>query len=273
MYQVLALDLDGTVLNRDHAINPEVKAAIREAQEACHVVIVTGRHHTAAKPYYEELGLDTPVICCNGTYIYDYKNQQVIRENSLDKDVARQFYNLAVDHGMKMVLYTTHAMMYSRTQPVDYMHELAGWARQYAEDVRPDIRQIDSFEDEIRNADYVWKFVIEGEPENIARLQGHELVQEHFSGERSWSNRVDFARKGNNKGGRLAEYLQEKGYLPEQVIAIGDNHNDISMLQLAGLGVAMQNADDTVKAAADMVCVTDNNSDGIARLIREKIKR
>ncbi|PJC87115.1 Cof-type HAD-IIB family hydrolase [Vibrio sp. HA2012] len=273
MYQVLALDLDGTVLNHEHKIHPEVKAAIRAAKEACHVVIVTGRHHTAVKPYYEELGLDTPVICCNGTYIYDYQHHQVIKESALEKDIARQFHDLAIEHGMKMVLYTTHAMMYSRTQPVDYMHELAEWAQQYGEHIRPDIRQIDSFKEEINNADYVWKFVIEGEPENIARLQGHALVKEYFSGERSWLNRVDFARKGNSKGGRLAEYLQEKGYLPEQVIAIGDNHNDISMIQLAGLGVAMKNADDTVKAAADMICLTDNNSDGIARLIREKIKR
>ena len=53
---------------------------------------------------------------------------------------------------------------------------------------------------------------------------------------------LNFARKGNSKGGRLAEYLKEKGYLPEQMIAIGDNHNDISMIKLAGLGVAMKNA-------------------------------
>ena len=192
------------------------------------------------KPYYKELELDTPVICCNGTYIYDYQNQVVIKENSLEKDVAKQFYDLAVEHDMKMVLYTTHAMMYSHTRPVDYMHELSDWAQQYQEQIRPDIRQIDSFEEEINNADYVWKFVIEGSWKNIAKLEGNELVQEHFSGERSWWNRVDFARKGNSKGGRLAEYLKEKGYLPEQLIAIGDNHNDISMLKLAGLGVAMK---------------------------------
>lgn len=272
MYQVLALDLDGTVLNREHGIHPEVKAAIREAKEKCHVVLVTGRHHTAAKPYYEELGLDTPAICCNGTYVYDFHSQQIVREHSVEKPVAIQFLELATTYGMKLVLYSTHAMMYSRNEPIDYMHALEEWAKGFEEGKQPDIRKIDSFEDEIEQADYIWKFVIEGKPESIAELEKHELVQNHFSGERSWSNRVDFARKGNSKGNRLAEYLQERGYLPEQVIAIGDNHNDISMIQLAGLGVAMKNADETVKAAADMVCITDNNADGIARLIREKIK-
>ncbi|MBF4364986.1 HAD hydrolase family protein, partial [Vibrio anguillarum] len=68
-------------------------------------------------------------------------------------------------------------------------------------------------------------------------------VQETFNGERSWSNRVDFAAKGNSKGQRLAEYVQSLGYHANHVLAVGDNHNDISMLDYAGLGVAMLNAD------------------------------
>ena len=74
------------------------------------MIVVTGRHHTAARPYYEELELDTPAICCNGTYIYDFHNQQIVREHSVEKAVAKQFYELATDYGMKLVLYTTHAM-------------------------------------------------------------------------------------------------------------------------------------------------------------------
>ncbi len=76
MYNVLALDLDGTVLTQEHTIHPAVKQAIHKAAKQCHVMIVTGRHHTAARPYYDELGLTTPIICCNGTYIYDYQNEK-----------------------------------------------------------------------------------------------------------------------------------------------------------------------------------------------------
>ena len=86
MYKVLALDLDGTVLQDDHTIHPEVKKAIQEVKQYCHVVIVTGRHHTAARPYYYELGLDTPIICCNGTYVYDYQTETVLTQNAIDKD-------------------------------------------------------------------------------------------------------------------------------------------------------------------------------------------
>ncbi|MFA0500109.1 HAD hydrolase family protein, partial [Vibrio sp. 10N.222.46.A1] len=96
--------------------------------------------------------------------------------------------------------------------------------------------------------------------------------EENFNGERSWSNRIDFAAKGNSKGLRLAEYIAELGYQADDVIAVGDNHNDISMLKYAGLGVAMLNADDIVKSHVQCVCSTDNNHDGLARLIREQIK-
>lgn len=272
MYQVLALDLDGTVLNSDHGIHPEVVKAISEIKSQYHVIIVTGRHHTAARPYHEALGLDTPIICCNGTYVYDYQNQKVLLENSITKENAKTFLSLADDFQMKIVLYVTNSMMYSRVQPIEYMKAMEQWSLEFELDKRPDIQRIECFDTEINQAEHIWKFVIEGEPEQIEKLSCLPFVKEQFSGERSWFNRVDFANQGNSKGGRLTEYLQQNGYSPEQVVAVGDNHNDISMIQLAGLGVAMKNADEKVKYSADMVCETDNNKDGLARLIREKFK-
>ncbi|EPW4423549.1 HAD-IIB family hydrolase [Vibrio vulnificus] len=118
MYKVLALDLDGTVLTDDHSIHPEVKSAIMEAKHKCHVVIVTGRHHTAARPYYDELGLTTPIICCNGTYVYDYHNDQVLKHNSIDKEDALTFIALAKEFQVRMVMYVTDAMTYSNYNPI-----------------------------------------------------------------------------------------------------------------------------------------------------------
>jgi hydroxymethylpyrimidine pyrophosphatase-like HAD family hydrolase len=64
-------------------------------------MIVTGRHHTAAKPYYDQLGLDTPIICCNGTYIYDRQTAEVVQENSIDKMHAREFLSLCDQYSLK----------------------------------------------------------------------------------------------------------------------------------------------------------------------------
>ncbi|WP_413282877.1 Cof-type HAD-IIB family hydrolase [Vibrio sp. MA40-2] len=272
MLKVLALDLDGTVLNSDHKIHPDVKAAIIEVKQSCHVVLVTGRHHTAVKPYHAELNLDTPVICCNGTYIYDFVNDEIVSQNAVPHNIAKQFLELAERNQMKVVLYDTHSMVYSRINSPDYIGAMQRWAENFATQMQPMIRPAESLQQQIDAAEYVWKFVIEGEPEAIELMQQSELVTEHFSGEKSWSNRVDFALKGNNKGIRLAEYIGQIGYQPNQVMAVGDNHNDISMLKLAGLGVAMKNADDTVKNIADLVCDSDNNQGGLADLIRDRLK-
>lgn len=273
MYKVLALDLDGTLLNSQHSIHPAVKSVIHEASKACHVILVTGRHHTAAKPYHRELELNSPIICCNGAYIYDYHINKVLVENSVKKKNAKTFFQLADEHNLKVVLYTTHSMLYSRDCPVEYMAAMEKWAeKKFCVEERPDIRRIDSFNQEIDDAEYIWKFVIEGEPESIAKILELDFVKQNFSAERSWANRFDFTSQGNSKGRRLADYLKQNNYSAQELMAIGDNHNDVSMIKLAGLGVAMKNADEKVKSIADLVSPTDNNQDGIACLIREKIQ-
>lgn len=272
MYKVLALDLDGTVLNDQQTIHPAVKQAIRDAQEVCHVVIVTGRHHTAAKPYYDELGLTTPIICCNGTYVYDYAHQQVLKHNAIAQDDALDFIDLAQQYQMKLVMYVTNAMTYSKCNPIAYMQALEHWAQQFPPEQQPRIERIASFAELARQTDYIWKFVVEGQPHSVERFANQEWIQKTFNGERSWSNRIDFSAQGNSKGKRLAEYVRELGYDANHVLAVGDNENDLSMICFAGLGVAMANASDLVKQGANLVCSTNNNQDGLARLIREKIQ-
>ncbi|MDV7105756.1 Cof-type HAD-IIB family hydrolase [Vibrio sp. TH_r3] len=272
MYKVLALDLDGTILTDDHTVHPQVKKAIQEIKQYCRVIIVTGRHHTAARPYYYELGLDTPIICCNGTYMYDYKSETVLKQNAIEKHNALRFIEKSQEFKLKMVMYITDAMTYSNYNPFTYMLALERWADSASEEYKPNIYRVDSFTQTAEQAEHVWKFVVEGSSASVKSLMQDSWVKENFNGERSWSNRVDFAARGNSKGPRLAEYVKSLGYKASDVIAIGDNHNDISMLSYAGFGVAMLNADSIVKSHVQTVCATDNNHDGIAHLIREKIK-
>lgn len=270
-YKLLALDLDGTTLTSENTILPEVKAAIQKAKSDIQVMIVTGRHHTAARPYYLDLGLDTMSICCNGTYIYDYLNNKVITENSIPKNIGEQFISMSKENDLKMLMYITDAMVLSKTQPVDYIAKLEDWAQTFPVDIRPDIHRIDSFEQTLTETPYLWKFVAEGEPESIDQFIKQPFIQDNFSAEQSWSNRFDFAFKGNTKGARLKEYLEENQISPSEVIAIGDNFNDISMIELAGLGVAMAHSDDEVKASADYVTAEDNNGKGILEVLEKFI--
>jgi Cof subfamily protein (haloacid dehalogenase superfamily) len=273
MYKLLALDLDGTVLNSQHRIHPEVKAAINELKQDYHVMIVTGRHHTAAKPYHAELGLTTPIICCNGSYVYDYHQRQVLRQNALSREVALRFLSLAQDSQMKILMYVDDAMLYSKSVPVDFITDILQWAQQYSGDLKPNVLQVESFAAHARDADYIWKFVVEGNAETIKEFRSHPWILDNFNGEQSWHDRFDFSAQGNSKGARLAEFVADLGLKPNEVVAIGDNHNDISMLQYAGLGVAMGNASSEVQQHADCVCDGDHNGPELGTFIRRVFSR
>ena len=130
-----------------------------------------------------------------------------------------------------------------------------------------DPASVDSFEEELANSSHVWKFVAEGEITAIQAFSHHPWVREHFSGEQSWANRVDFARRGNSKGSRLQEYLDQQGITPARLVAIGDNHNDTSMLCLAGMGIAMANAEQEVKQMANRVTCESNDEGGILEVL------
>ncbi|MFT2110775.1 Cof-type HAD-IIB family hydrolase [Marinomonas sp. 2405UD68-3] len=261
MYKLLALDLDGTVLKSNHTISPVLIDKIQQLSQKVPVVIVTGRHHTAARPYYLQLGLTTPIICCNGTYVYDYQNEAVLQHNAISKESAKQFIELVELHDMKAVMYVKDAMLHSVHRPLNYVNALSLWADTFADDIKPCIQKVDSFHDELEKHEHIWKFVVEGD--QVAHFLDLPFVKNNFNGEFSWSDRIDFSNKGNTKGAALAEYLAKKGFTFSEIVAVGDHHNDISMLQRAGVGVAMLNADAAVKEHANMVTAATNDDDHV----------
>ncbi|WP_117232943.1 Cof-type HAD-IIB family hydrolase [Vibrio maerlii] len=268
MHKLLALDLDGTVLNSAHTISPVLVKTIQEIAEQSHVVIVTGRHHVAAKPYYDMLGLTTPIICCNGTYVFDYASGSVVSESSISKQNAAEFISISEAHDLKMVMYVRDAMLYSRKRPIAYMEALLEWSQTFPVEKRPNIQKVDDFHHEAQKTEFVWKFVVEGG--DIDTFANLPFVKQNFNGERSWVDRVDFSAAGNTKGNALSTYVQSLGISLEECIAVGDNHNDISMLSAAGLGIAMQNADETVKNNANLVTEKSNDDEtSLANLLRE----
>lgn len=272
MYKVLALDLDGTVLNSRHAISSPLRDTINSLQESIHVVLVTGRHHTAAMPYHYELGLNTPMICCNGTYVFDSASKGVVEHNMISIDNAREFIRMAEARQFKVVMYIKDAMLCSRTRPIAHMENMIDWGAGYDDDLRPDIRLVDSFLEELDSAEYVVKFVIE--TDEIDDFNELDFIRDNFSAERSWIDRFDYAGIGNNKGNALAQYVEQLGFTAEQLVAIGDNHNDISMIEYAGLGVAMQNADGIVQRAAALTSPANNDDEnGLAELLKKLFKQ
>ncbi|MFC0322447.1 pyridoxal phosphatase [Gallibacterium melopsittaci] len=264
-YQVIAFDLDGTLLNSEGKILPSSIAAIQRAKaKGKKVVLVTGRHHTAVKPYYYELGLDTPVVCCNGTYLYQMETDQVLAANPLTAEKAKKILDLAYHYGSHVLLYSRDAMNFQTFNP--HMEKFKAWADSCPSEVRPNVQQVTDLYHFITSGDTIWKCVISAPSREVMLKVVAELPADQFSCEWSWVDRVDIANVGNSKGGRLLELLASWNIAPEQAIAFGDNHNDTSMLTAVGLGVAMGNAEEEVKRQAKLVTL-NNDEEGIAQVL------
>lgn len=268
-YRVIALDLDGTLLDSRLQIRPATISALQQARDqGVDVIMVTGRHHIAAYPYHHQLQLDTPAICCNGTYAYDFHARRAIASNPLSKAQAQRILQKIRTYNIRGLMYVDNAMAYETVDAhIEHMHR---WAHSLPEPVRPALIQVESFERLGEEAQSIWKFLVLKQEEDagfhafLAEVEADAGLNFEWSG----GNRVDVTQADNSKGARLAEWIATRGIDPAEVIAFGDHHNDISMLRMAGLGVAMGNSDDVVKSNAQWVAGS-NDTDAIADTLRQ----
>lgn len=268
-YRVIALDLDGTLLDPQKRILPESLTALNEArQSGIKVLIVTGRHHVAIHPFYQALQLDTPAICCNGTYSYDYHAKKVLASNPLSAQEASQALSYLQGTEIQHLMYVDDAILYQFPHTV--VRTLA-WSDSLPEHQRPNIQQTESFQDAIHTVNAIWKLATSSS--DLVKLREiSEQIEENVGLECEWSwfDQVDITKKGNSKGMRLQQWVESQGISMKDVIAFGDNYNDLSMLENVGLGVAMGNGVEAVKERADIV-TRDNTQPGIAEILRKYV--
>ena len=265
-YRLLALDMDGTLLNSQHQILESSQYALQQARKrGIKVVLATGRHHLAARPYYEQLQLETPMVCCNGTYSFHVAEQRVFNANPLSLEQALTMLDIGDELGISMALYVPDAMTMGKMIP--YIGKMRAWADSLPEHLRPTVR-ISDLRKEAENAEQIFK-IIYTHPDADVLQEGVQQVNKavKVSSEYSWADRVDISNCGNTKGNALKKIADSYGINMKDVVAVGDNENDISMLQAAGLGVAMKGLDHVEKAADRVVGTNDENS--IERVVEE----
>ncbi|MCV9877993.1 pyridoxal phosphatase [Brenneria izbisi] len=269
-YRVIALDLDGTLLTQQKKILPESLTALALArQQGIKVVIVTGRHHSAIHPFYQALQLDTPAICCNGTYVYDYLTGKTSHANPLSVDQAKSVLNMLQTFDIHGLMYADDAMYYQ--YPTGHVIRTQAWASTLPALQRPSFQQVADLMRQTDESVAIWKFATShADIPTLNDFAGAVETQLGLACEWSWQDQVDIAQTGNSKGKLLQQWLSEQGISMKEVVAFGDNFNDISMLEGAGLGVAMGNSADEIKARADLV-IGDNEGPGIAEVIRTRV--
>jgi len=240
-YRLLALDMDGTLLNDEQIITPTTVKWLQKAVDAgIHVCLSTGRAFTSAFPYAEQLGLETPMITVNGSEVWRAPHE-IYRRSLMDPMLVKQMYELAKEDDIWFWAYSTEK-----------------------------VHKQDNWDGNVTGREWL-KFGYHTEDDGLRhklllRLQdmgGLEITN-------SSPHNLEINPLGVNKAAGILEVCKLLGLDMSQVIAVGDSLNDLAAIQQAGLGVAMGNAQETVKEEADAV-VASNNNDGIAEVIQKYI--
>lgn len=201
--------------------------------------------------------------------MYDYHAKKVLEADPMPVDKALSLTSLLAEHDIHGLMYVDDAMLYER--PTGHVIRTTNWAQSLPVEQRPVFTQVDSLAQAAREVQAVWKFALTDE--NIPKLQAFAQTVGQKLGlecEWSWHDQVDIARAGNSKGKRLAQWVAAQGLSMQDVIAFGDNYNDLSMLEAVGTGVAMGNAVEEVKARAKVV-IGENETTSIADFINRNL--
>ena len=258
-YRLVVADLDGTARSRRLGVTPGVRAAITAARaRGTSVCIATGRMWASAARWIDALGADSPAILYNGGRVFDFHAGRILHDRRLAAESTRQALALIRrDPDLQSHLFLEDQAYVERHHPV---------SDEYARDDGITCELVSAFEPLLLTGD-PHKILVVGSSLQIealalavreARLAVHAVQSE--------PTYLEFLPPGISKGSALRAMLAELGIRPGEVIAVGDNWNDLEMIEAAGLGVAMGDAPEGVRARADYVCASADD-DGLREVL------
>ena len=266
--KIMFLDLDGTLLDDAKQISQGNREALHQALEAGHkVVIATGRAMASAAKQNLHLGLTDPgcyIIAYNGGMISDSHTGQIILQEMIPGDIALRVVQIARAQGVHIQTYDEEGVVLEPWSVNEGLkHYCNGSKLSYrvvadlAEALKQDVPKLLSIDLHDRKPMVAFA-------EAVMQELG-QWVDCYFS----CAEYLEIVPKGVNKGNAIAWMCRKLGIDIADSIACGDADNDLSMIQTAGIGVAMANGTEIVKAAADYITERSNNQDGIAEVVEK----
>lgn len=265
--KMLALDLDGTLTNSEKKITPKTRAALEKAMEkGVTVVLASGRPTVGILPLAEELNLKERggcILAYNGGKIMDCTTGETLYQKQFPPEMIRPVCDFVKEMGVNVLCYDMNGIV--TEQPDDE------WAGREAMICKVPVQKV---EDLATYLDYpICKLLITLDPAKMAATEPEAKAR--FSDKlgvfRSCDFFIEVVPKGVAKDHSLEALLARKGLTRENLMAVGDGMNDLPMIRLAGVGVAMANADPAVKAEANYVTAADNDHDGVAEAVEKFI--
>jgi Cof subfamily protein (haloacid dehalogenase superfamily) len=265
--KLLALDLDGTIFGDDLLISPRTRRAIADAQAAGVIVtIATGRMFRAAYHIAADLNIQGPLICYQGALVKDTRTGETLLHKTIPHYLADEVVKLTSRQSLHLNVYLNDSL---------YVEKVTPEARFYAQinmdlplNVVGNLRNWLS----LNRPDEATKLVIvtDSEQTDAVLASYTEMFGDRLQVTKSHPRFTEFTNHECSKGRSLARLAAHYGFAREEVMAIGDGHNDMDMIEWAGWGVAMETAPQAVRDVARIVCpplTQDGAADAIERYI------
>jgi len=262
-YKLLATDMDGTLVNDEAELTERTKNAIIRAVEAGVLfVTATGRPFNSVEIVNALFDKDLPFIVFNGAAAYMGKSRRLLFEKLLDFEIAKEAYEFGKKHDAAQIIWTGSRLWANRI-----CEETLRYQSLCPELEMTVITDFNTIKDGVKGVSKVLWIMA---PEKVTQLRSD--MGAHF-GDRlscvsSMSYFLEFVSREAGKGAALKDIGGIFNINRNDMIAVGDSYNDISMLEYAGFSVAVDNAHDDIKAVCDYVTLS-NNDDGVAEVIEK----
>ncbi|MCI9405745.1 MAG: HAD family phosphatase [Oscillospiraceae bacterium] len=265
-YKILVLDIDGTLTNSQKEITPRTRTALQKAQEkGIKIVLASGRPTYGIMPVAGQLALERfggYILSFNGGRIINAQTGEVIYQKTLPPEMPALLYDLSKEYKTNIMTYLDRTVITPKKD--DKYVELESRINQM------EVRQVEDFKSFVNFP--VTKCLMVEDGEYLAQVEQKVKARlgDTLSVLRSEPFFLEIMPKNIDKAYSLGKLLEHLGLNKDQMIACGDGFNDRSMIEFAGLGVAMANAQEPVKAAADYITAS-NDEDGVAAVVERFI--
>lgn len=289
MYKIIAIDLDGTLLNSYGLVSNENKEMIKKAIDSGkEIVLASGRPVSSVRSFANEIGADKYIICGNGSILYDLKEEEILYDKFIEKQKVLQIIKICEENSIYYNIYTENltiakslnynVLVYNnenqnKTDDKKTNIKIVSDIYKYIEDAQDiNVLKITICDDnkiifggiirklrEIKNIDVL---DVSHMARKTIKTGTEEIKIEYFY--------TEITSQNVNKWKAIQELAQKLDIPKEEIAAIGDNINDKEMIENAGLGIIMGNSAPYMKEFADVV-VADNNANGVAEAIEKYI--
>ncbi len=289
MYKLIAVDLDGTLLNSHGNISEKNKNSIKKSMEkGAEVVIASGRPVSSAKAYANEAGANKYVICGNGSVLYDIQKEQILYNKSIDKQKVLQIIKICEENSIFYSIYTENLTIAKSLNYniLFYNNE----NKKMPDDKKTNIKIINNiykYLEDNPNTEILKitvcdenSIIFGGIVKRLKEIKDIDVLEvQHMARKVITSGTkeikieyhyTEITSKNVNKWNAIEKLADILKIEKEEIMAIGDNMNDKEMIENAGLGIIMENSAPYMKKFADKV-VSNNNEDGVSEALEKYV--